>query len=102
MLRARSHGEPHYPRRICTRPLICNSTKSIDRYPYVGFVYSGYPYGAFGPATGYPRGFYSPYTGYPYAEPYPYFGRRAHRHVRHHVARSAPVHYRATHAPMAR
>jgi len=73
-----------------------------DRYPYVGFVYSGYPYGAFGPASGYPRGFYSPYTGYPFAEPYPYFGRRAHRHVRRHIARSAPVHYRATHVPIAR
>ena len=59
----------------------------IYRYPYVGFVYSGYPFGAFGPATGYPRGFYSPYTGYPYAEPYPYFGRRAHRYVRRHALR---------------
>ena len=66
-------------------------------YPYVGFVYSGYPYGLDGPATGYPRGFYSPYTGYPYGEPYPYYGRRAHWHVRHHGARSARVHYRATH-----
>jgi hypothetical protein len=70
-------------------------------YPYVGFVYSGYPYGAYGPG-GYPRGFYSPYTGYPYAEPYPYFGRRAHRHVRHHVTRSVPAYYRSRHVPVAR
>ena len=74
----------------------------IYGYPYIGFVYSGYPFGAFGPATGYPRGFYSPYTGYPYAEPYPYFGRRAHRYVRRHFARPAPVYYRSNHGPVAR
>jgi hypothetical protein len=37
-------------------------------YPYVGFVYSGYPYGLQN-SGGYPRGAYSPFTGYPYVEP---------------------------------
>jgi hypothetical protein len=37
-------------------------------YPYVGFVYSGYPYGLQS-SGGYPRGAYSPFTGYPYVEP---------------------------------
>src|SRR6266699_3186262 len=30
-------------------------------YPYVGYVYSGYPYGLQS-SGGYPRGFYSPFT----------------------------------------
>jgi hypothetical protein len=46
-------------------------------YPSVGFVYSGYPYGAYGPG-GYPRGFYSPYAGYPYADAVPYFAPAYH------------------------
>jgi hypothetical protein len=41
-------------------------------YPYVGRVYSGYPFGADG--GGYPRGSYNPFVGYPFAEaPSPYF-----------------------------
>ncbi len=51
-------------------------------YPYVGPVYTGYPYGL-QDSGGYPRGFYSPFIGYPYAEPAPaplYWGRhRAYR-----------------------
>ena len=39
-------------------------------YPYVGHVFTGYPYG-FQNSGGYPRGYYSPYAGYPYAEPAP-------------------------------
>jgi hypothetical protein len=39
-------------------------------YPYVGFVYSGYPYGLQN-SGGYPRGSYSPFTGYPYGDPPP-------------------------------
>ncbi len=91
-------GPGHYLGQLENAPPCCD----IYRYPYVGFVYSGYPYGEFGPATGYPRGFYSPFTGYPYAEPYPYFGRRPHRYGHRHVARPAPVHYRAAHRPVAR
>jgi hypothetical protein len=53
-------------------------------YPYVGRVYTGYPYGLDG--GGYPRGFYNPFLGYPYAEaPSPYFRYRYYggpRHVR--------------------
>ena len=41
--------------------------------PYVGFVFSGYPYGL-QHSGGYARGFYSPNAGYPYAESYPYVG----------------------------
>jgi len=51
-------------------------------YPYVGAVFTGYPYG-FQDSGGYPRGLYSPFTGYPYAEPAPVrlsWGR--HRHYR--------------------
>jgi len=51
-------------------------------YPYVGPVYTGYPYGL-QDSGGYPRGLYSPFIGYPYAEPAPaplYWGRhRAYR-----------------------
>jgi len=48
-------------------------------YPYVGPVYSGYPYGL-QDSGGYPRGFYSPFVGYPYAEPALYWGgHRAYR-----------------------
>jgi hypothetical protein len=36
-------------------------------YPYVGAVYTGYPYGLQN-SGGYPRGTYSPFTGYPYVE----------------------------------
>ena len=46
-------------------------------YPYVGPVYTGYPYGL-QDSGGYPRGLYSPFIGYPYAEPAPaplYWGR---------------------------
>jgi hypothetical protein len=50
-------------------------------YPYVGFVYSGYPYGL-QDSGGYPRGAYSPYTGYPYAEPPPRGYRAHYRSVR--------------------
>jgi hypothetical protein len=82
-------GPGHYLGQLEAAPPCCD----IYRYPYVGIVYSGYPFGTFGPATGYPRGFYSPYTGDPYAEPYPYFGRRGHRYVRRHVARPAPAYY---------
>jgi hypothetical protein len=39
-------------------------------YPYVGQIYSGYPWG-FQNSGGYPRGSYSPFIGYPYAEPAP-------------------------------
>jgi hypothetical protein len=39
-------------------------------YPYVGHVFTGYPYGLQSVGV-YSRGFYSPYTGYPYADPPP-------------------------------
>ena len=39
-------------------------------YPYVGFVYSGYPWGVWD-SGGYARGFYDPMAGYPYADPPP-------------------------------
>jgi hypothetical protein len=58
-------------------------------YPYVGYVYSGYPYGL-QDSGGYPRGAYSPFTGYPYAEPLP---RGAYR-VRHRSVRAYPRHLR--------
>ena len=54
-------------------------------YPYVGYAYSGYPYGL-QDSGGYPRGAYSPFTGYPYAEPLP---RGAYR-VRHRSLRAYP------------
>ena len=44
-------------------------------YPYVGVVFTGYPYGLQS-SGGYPRGLYSPYTGYPYSEPAPRRGLR--------------------------
>jgi hypothetical protein len=44
-------------------------------YPYVGVVFSGYPYGQQS-SGGYPRGLYSPYTGYPYSEPARTYGLR--------------------------
>jgi hypothetical protein len=50
-------------------------------YPYVGFVYSGYPYGLQS-SGGYPRGAYSPFVGYPYAEPPPRAYRARHRSLR--------------------
>jgi hypothetical protein len=43
---------------------------SPPAYPYVGFVYSGYPYGLQN-SGGYPRGMYSPFAGYPYVDPPP-------------------------------
>ena len=50
-------------------------------YPYVGYVYSGYPYGLQN-SGGYPRGFYSAVIGYPYADPPPYVYRAYHGSVR--------------------
>ena len=50
-------------------------------YPYVGYVYTGYPYGLQGSA-GYPRGFYNPTRGYPYADPPPYIYRAYHGYPR--------------------
>ncbi len=45
-------------------------------YPYVGYVYSGYPFGR--DRGGYPRGFYNPFVGYPFADPPPpYYRYRA-------------------------
>jgi hypothetical protein len=67
-------GPGHYLHQLADPAPCC--------YPSVGFVYSGYPYGEYGPG-GYPRGFYNPYVGYPYADPPPALywshGRR-HRH----------------------
>jgi hypothetical protein len=77
-------GPGHYLHQLADPPPCC--------YPYVGPVYTGYPYGEQGP--GYARGFYSPYAGYPYAEPYPYVGRFHHRAARRHVTRFVPVHRR--------
>ena len=51
-------GPGHYLHQLADPPPCC--------YPYVGPVYTGYPYGEYGPG-GYPRGVYSPYVGYPYA-----------------------------------
>ena len=62
-------------------------------YPSVGFVYSGYPYGAYGPG-GYPRGFYSPDAGYPYADAVPYFAPAFHGRMYGYRARMAPSYYR--------
>jgi hypothetical protein len=60
-------------------------------YPYVGYVFTGYPYGLQN-SGGYPRGFYSPFTGYPYVEPLPRGGlytnyRQAPAYRRHIRAR---------------
>jgi hypothetical protein len=76
-------GPGHYLHQLADPPPCC--------YPYVGPVYTGYPYGEQG-AGGYARGFYSPYAGYPYAEPYPYVGRFHHRAAR--PTRFVPVHRR--------
>jgi hypothetical protein len=73
-------GPGHYLHQLADSPPCC--------YPNVGFVYSGYPYGEYGPG-GYPRGSYSPYVGYPYAEPYPAFGRWPHGRRHRHYHRSA-------------
>jgi hypothetical protein len=54
---------------------------AIGSYPYVGYVYSGYPYGLQN-SGGYPRGFYSALIGYPYADPPPYVYRAYHGSVR--------------------
>jgi hypothetical protein len=92
-------GPGHYLAQLEAAPPCCD----IYRYPYVGFVYSGYPYGRFGPASGYPRGFYNPYAGYPYADGYPpYYDYRAQWYARRHVGRPAPVHSRTSHPPMTR
>jgi hypothetical protein len=40
-------------------------------YPYVGFVYTGYPYGVQATGLYARRFFFSPFIGYPYAEPRP-------------------------------
>jgi hypothetical protein len=73
-------GPGHYLHQLADPPPCC--------YPNVGFVYSGYPYGEYGPG-GYPRGSYSPYVGYPYAETYPGFGRWPHGRRHRHYHRSA-------------
>ena len=56
-------GPGHYRHQLADAEPCC--------YPYVGPVFTGYPYG-FNNSGGYPRGSYSPFTGYPYAEPAPY------------------------------
>jgi len=51
-------------------PVLWQPRELVPPYaPYVGYVYSGYPYGIYRP--GYPRGLYNPYVGYPYADPPP-------------------------------
>jgi hypothetical protein len=69
---------PYLPREPSVNPLALSGG-----YPYVGSVYTGYPYGLQN-AGGYPRGSYSPYTGYPYAEPlgYPVVKRVSYRPAR--------------------
>jgi hypothetical protein len=76
-------GPGHYLRQLEDPAPCC--------YPYVGSVYSG-PYGAYGGS----------YAGYPHAAPYPYVGRLPYRGGRGFVTRSAPLHYRARHVPVAR
>jgi hypothetical protein len=55
-------------------------------YPWVGYLYTGYPYGV-EDSGGYPRGSYSPFIGYPYGDPPPKLvyrthGGRGHRYHR--------------------
>jgi hypothetical protein len=59
-------------------------------YPYVGHVFTGYPYGVAN-SGGYPRGSYSPFAGYPYVDPPPGLNapsyvkyRMGHRPMRYH------------------
>jgi hypothetical protein len=56
-------GPGHYLRRESPDAL-----PYAGGYPYVGPIYTGYPYGLQN-SGGYPRGSYSPFTGYPYVEP---------------------------------
>ncbi len=56
-------GPGHYRHQLADPEPCC--------YPYVGPVFTGYPYGL-NDSGGYPRGAYSPFAGYPYAEPAPY------------------------------
>jgi hypothetical protein len=74
-------GPGHYRHQLADPEPCC--------YPYVGPVFTGYPYGL-NDSGGYPRGFYSPFVGYPYAEPAPYVAwspyparRRHFHHWRH-------------------
>jgi hypothetical protein len=62
-------GPGHYRHQMADPEPCC--------YPYVGPVFTGYPYGL-NDSGGYPRGAYSPFTGYPYAEPAPYVAWSAH------------------------
>src|SRR5262245_5866912 len=50
-------------------------------YPYVGHVFTGYPYGLQS-SGGYPRGMYSAYTGFPYVEPPPGFNAPSYTNYR--------------------
>jgi hypothetical protein len=74
-------GPGHYRHQLADPEPCC--------YPYVGPVFSGYPYGL-NDSGGYPRGAYSPFVGYPYAEPAPYVswssrpGMRRHFYHRHY------------------
>ena len=60
-------------------------------YPYVGFVFSDYPYGLQS-SGGYPRGMYSAYTGFPYVDPPP--GRNAPSYVNYRQGERAGRAYR--------
>ncbi|MFL6799886.1 MAG: hypothetical protein ACJ8F3_21035 [Xanthobacteraceae bacterium] len=60
-------------------------------YPYVGPVFTGYPYGLQS-SGGYPRGFHSPFTGYPYVEP-PY-GVPAPSYVNYRMGEPAGIYRR--------
>jgi hypothetical protein len=58
-------------------------------YPYVGHVFTGYPYGV-DSSGGYPRGSYSPFAGYPYVDPPP--GLNAPSYVKYRMG-YRPVRY---------
>ena len=68
-------GPGHYRHQLADSEPCC--------YPYVGPVFSGYPYGL-NHSGGYPRGAYSPFVGYPYAEPAPYVSWSSHPGMRRH------------------
>jgi hypothetical protein len=77
-------GPGHYLQGIGPYVPVDRQGPPAGAYPYVGFVYSGYPYGLQN-SGGYPRGSYSPFTGYPYGDPpptvvYRYHGARRYPH----------------------
>jgi hypothetical protein len=79
-------GPGHYLERETPDPL-----PPVGRYPYVGPVFTGYPFGVWDQGL-YPRGTFSPFAGYPYVEPPP--GLEAPSYIDYQM-RSGPIYRRA-------